>query len=165
MKKRTAMFMIVTVLFCVSISACGVPEPDEIPEEASLELTSDITATPKPVFIPITEDTVLITPLDSKTPLSAAPITNHGLEWYQEEGYTAFRIWVQNDTDQEMKVTICYDGASEDDKMVFRVPPYEGGGGYVNFATEGRTYSLGFQTPNGVLSGACTVRISEEPFG
>ena len=165
MKKRTAMFMIVTVLFCVSVSACGASEPDEIPEAVSSELTGDVTATPEPVFIPSTEDTVLITPLDSNTPLSAEPITNHGLEWYQEEGYPAFRIWVQNDTDQEMKVTICYDGTSEEDKMVFRVPPYEGGGGYVNFTDEGKTYVLDFQTPNGVLSGACTVRISEEPFG
>lgn len=165
MKKLTAMFLVLTMLFCTSASACDASEADVTSGEAKPEVTSSITATPNPVFIPITEDTVLITPFASRTPVSNKPITEDGAEWYQEEGYPAFRIWVQNDTDEEMKVTIEYDGMPHNGEMVFRVPAHQGGGGYVNFAEEGTYYYVDFQTPNGTFAGSCTVRISTTPFG
>ena len=68
-------------------------------------------------------------------------------------------------TDEEMKVTIEYDGMPHNGEMVFRVPAHQGGGGYVNFAEEGTYYYVDFQTPNGTFAGSCTVRISTTPFG
>ena len=51
-----------------------------------------------------------IMPLASWCPIDNLPITSGGLWWKQDSGYSTYRVWVQNDTNEEMTVTITYDG-------------------------------------------------------
>lgn len=51
-----------------------------------------------------------IMPVTSETPVENESISEDGITWYQKQGYTAYRIWVRNDTNREMKVTVTYTG-------------------------------------------------------
>ena len=178
-KRLTAKFLALTMLFCAFASGCDVSEAEVTPEgadpgqtsgvaetpgEADPGQTGGVAETPELVFVPMAEDMVPDTSFSGKTPVKEEPVTSRGIEWYQEEGDPAFQIWVQNDAEYEMKVTIEYDGMPHNGEMVFWVPPHEGGGGYVDSAVEETTYELDFQTENGVVQGSCTVRTSAEPF-
>lgn len=106
-----------------------------------------------------------IIPYVSETPLESAEISEDGLSWYQKKGYTAYRVWVQNDTNQVMKVTVTYTGMPSGKSLTFNVQPGKGNGIVVNNAWEGVQHYIDFQTGDGTLKGACSVRISDTPFG
>ena len=105
-----------------------------------------------------------IMPFTSETPVENKPISQDGITWYQKQGYSAYRIWVQNDTNQEMKVTVTYTGMPDGKSLVFRVQPGKGNGMVVNNAWDGVQHYVDFQTDNGSLKGTCSVRISDTPF-
>lgn len=78
--------------------------------------------------------------------------------------YTAYRIWVQNDTNQEMKVTVTYTGMPAGMSRVFRVQAGKSRSMEVNKARAGVQYYADFQTDDGSFEGICSVRISDTPF-
>lgn len=105
-----------------------------------------------------------IMPVTSETPVEKESISEDGITWYQKKGYTAYRIWVQNDTNQEMKVTVTYTGMPAGMSRVFRVQAGKSRSMEVNKARAGVQYYADFQTDDGSFEGICSVRISDTPF-
>lgn len=105
-----------------------------------------------------------IMPVTSETPVEKESISEDGITWYQKKGYTAYRIWVQNDTNREMKVTVTYTGMPAGMSRVFRVQAGKSKSMEVNKARAGVQYYADFQTDDGSFEGICSVRISDTPF-
>jgi hypothetical protein len=105
-----------------------------------------------------------IMPVTSETPVEKESISEDGITWYQKKGYTAYRIWVQNDTNREMKVTVTYTGMPAGMSRVFRVQAGKSRSMEVNKARAGVQYYADFQTDDGSFEGICSVRISDTPF-
>ena len=105
-----------------------------------------------------------IVPFTSETPVVNESISEDGITWYQKQGYTAYRIWVQNDTNREMKVTVTYTGMPAGKSLVFRVQAGKSNSMVVNNAWAGVQHYADFQTDDGSFEGICSVRISDTPF-
>ena len=113
------------------------------------------------ITVPVTPG---IMPVTSETPVENESISEDGITWYQKQGYTAYRIWVQNDTNREMKVTVTYTGMPAGRSLVFRVQAGKSKSMVVNKARAGVQYYADFQTDDGSFEGICSVRISDTPF-
>ena len=80
-----------------------------------------------------------------------------GVSWYQPKEYVSYRIWVDNTTNNSMRVTIT---DPQGRIRTFSVPAH-GNKSYVGNGVESGTYRLSFSTSNGVLSGTVRVRVSD----
>lgn len=105
-----------------------------------------------------------IVPFTSETPVVNESISEDGITWYQKQGYTAYRIWVRNDTNREMKVTVTYTGMPAGKSLVMRVQAGKSKSMVVNNARAGVQHYADFQTDDGSFEGICSVRISDTPF-
>lgn len=153
--KRLGSVLLAVGMLCALVivpsSAAGdplqrTPETNREPEEMIL--------VPGPV----------IEPYMSEIAVDNEPISDDGVDWYQKEGYSAYRIWVQNDTKKVMKVTVTYAGMPEGKELEFKVQPGKGNYMIVNNAWEGAQHYVDFQTDDGSFAGTCNVRISDTPF-
>ena len=113
-----------------------------------------------------TEEATLI--VDKKELIEIQPMANYvqldtkitaaGASWTQPWGYSSYRIWVDNTTNQTMTVTIT---SVLEDTHVFSVFPKSGKTYTINEASYGK-HSIDFQTNNGVVSGTVRVRVANE---
>lgn len=102
-----------------------------------------------------------IMPLASWCPIDNLPITSGGLWWKQDSGYSTYRVWVQNDTNEEMTVTITYDGMPAGKEIVKKVPANSSKTIVtIDNAWEDAMHHIDFQTSSGSVAGICNVRIS-----
>jgi len=90
----------------------------------------------------------------TETKLMASHI---GVSWYQPKEYVSYRIWVDNTTNNSMRVTIT---DPQGRLRTFSVPAH-GNKSYVGNGVESGTYRLSFSSSNGVLSGTVRVRVSD----
>ena len=84
-------------------------------------------------------------------------VTKYGVSWYQPKEYVSYRIWVDNTTNNSMRVTIT---DPQGRLRTFSVPAH-GNKSYVGNGVESGTYRLSFSSSNGVLSGTVRVRVSD----
>ena len=84
-------------------------------------------------------------------------VTKYGVSWYQPKEYVSYRIWVDNTTNNSMRVTIT---DPQGRLRTFSVPAH-GNKSYVDNGVESGTYRLSFSSSNGVLSGTVRVRVSD----
>ena len=90
-------------------------------------------------------------------------IGNSGKQWSQPAGFPYYRVWVRNDTNETMWVTVSYTygngnegshrmviGANSEDtlKIVDARPGF---------------HYIGFMTSSGIVEGRVSVRVSDEP--
>jgi hypothetical protein len=104
------------------------------------------------------ESELLATPQASDIAIDVS-ITKSGASWYQSSKYVAYRVWVNNTTDEQMTVTIT--SSSSKDTHTFYVPKQSSKTYTVNTAVSG-THTLTFKVPTGTLSGTVRVRMSDE---
>lgn len=93
----------------------------------------------------------------TKLPIDST-ITRKSMTWTQPNGYTAYRIWVENTTSVEMKVTIV---DSKNKTQAFYVPSKGNKTFTDNHAVTGN-YTISFYTGNVAPSGSVRVRVSTE---
>ena len=84
-------------------------------------------------------------------------IDKYGVSWEQDKGYPSYRVWVENTTNRQMRVTISEPSGQ---KEIFYVPAGGNKTHTVNDAMSG-FYRIDFVTSSGVLSGTVRVRVSE----
>ena len=101
-----------------------------------------------------------IQPMASHIGLDAA-IKKTGLSWMQTRGYGSYRVWVENTTNRQMKVTIT--SSSSSDYHQYYVPAKDSRTYVVNNAVSG-SHSISFDAGGGDVSGTVRVRVSEEPL-
>ena len=100
-----------------------------------------------------------IMPLANEAVIDRARITSQGVDWVQPAGYKSYRIWVQNDTDLEMKVT----HSSGLITNQYFLAPREQRIIYVNnSAIPFAPHHLDFSTNTGYVAGFVSVRVSTE---
>lgn len=87
-----------------------------------------------------------------------ASITRKSISWTQPNGYTAYRIWVENTTSVEMKVTIV---DSKNKTQAFYVPS-KGNKTFTDNRAVTGNYTISFYTGNVAPSGSVRVRVSTE---
>lgn len=87
-----------------------------------------------------------------------ASITRKSINWTQPNGYTAYRIWIENTTSVEMKVTVV---DSKNKTQVFYVPSKGSKAFTDNHAVTGE-YTINFYTGSAAPTGLVRVRISTE---
>lgn len=87
-------------------------------------------------------------------------ISKYGVSWEQDKGYPSYRIWVENTTDQQMRVTIAEPSGR---KVIFYVSAGGNRTYTMNNATDG-IHRVSFFTITGELSGTVRVRVSETPL-
>lgn len=87
-----------------------------------------------------------------------ASITRKSMTWTQPNGYTAYRIWVENTTSVEMKVTIV---DSKNKTQAFYVPSKGSKTFTDNHAVTGNC-TISFYTGTVAPSGSVRVRVSTE---
>ena len=85
------------------------------------------------------------------------PIPKGGAAWYQEKGYTFYRVWVENTTQYKMTVTITEPSGKT---RSFTVDAGKNKTYPVNGASSG-TYKLSFSTGGHEVSGTVRVRVSD----
>lgn len=85
-------------------------------------------------------------------------ITKNKVTWYQTEEKTAYRIWVENTTNQTMTVTVTSPSSSDYHK--FYVSANSSKSVTENGAVAG-VHTVTFSTPSGDLSGTVRVRVSD----
>ena len=85
-------------------------------------------------------------------------ITRKSMNWTQPNGYTAYRIWVENTTSVEMKVTIV---DSKHKTQAFYVPSKGNKTFTDNCAVTGK-YTISFYTGTVTPTGLVRVRVSTE---
>lgn len=85
-------------------------------------------------------------------------ITRKSMTWTQPDGYTAYRIWVENTTSVEMKVTIV---DSKNKTQAFYVPSKGNKTFTDNRAVTGK-YTISFYTGTVTPTGLVRVRVSTE---
>jgi len=89
------------------------------------------------------------------------PISAGGSEWTQPIGYCSYRVWVDNTSNETMKVTVTSDGGT----FVMEVAPNSSKIILtVNNAAEGYVHKIDFKTQSGVGSGSVAVRVSDVAF-
>ena len=93
----------------------------------------------------------------TKLPIDST-ITRKSMTWTQPNGYTAYRIWVENTTSVEMKVTIV---DSKNKTQAFYVPS-KGSKTFTNNHAVTGDYVISFYTGTVAPSGSVRVRISTE---
>ena len=93
----------------------------------------------------------------TKLPIDST-ITRKSMTWTQPNGYTAYRIWVENTTSVEMKVTIV---DSKNKTQAFYVPSKGNKTFTDNHAVTGN-YTISFYTGNVAPSGSVRVIVSTE---
>lgn len=112
---------------------------------------------------PVAQETMLaaaegstIDPMANKLVLDT-PISKAGSSWYQEKGYTSYRVWVENTTQYKMTVTITEPSGKT---RSFTVDAGKSGAYPVNGVPSG-TYKLTFNTGGHEVSGTVRVRVSD----
>ena len=105
----------------------------------------------------VDDGTRLPTPRASQVVVEAS-ISSLGASWVQPFGNNSYKIWVDNTTDQVMTVTHV-SGLRNDTYEV--EPNSKRVVAVVNNAIPFAEHRLDFSTPNGVLSGRVTVRVSD----
>lgn len=93
----------------------------------------------------------------TKLPIDTT-ITRKSITWSQPNGYTAYRIWVENTTSVEMKVTIV---DSKNKTQAFYVPSKGNKTFTDNRAVTGK-YTISFYTGTVTPTGLVRVRVSTE---
>lgn len=131
--------------------------------EASMQTEPEMVEYQEPEQVILLSDSDIM-PFTGETSVKNEPISEDGISWYQEQKYSAYCIWVQNDTNQEMKITVTYTGMADGESLVFHVQPGKESGMAVNNAWESMQHYVDFQTENGSLEGTCSVEISDTPF-
>lgn len=131
--------------------------------KASMQTEPEMVEYQEPEQVILLSDSDIM-PFTGETPVKNEPISEDGISWYQEQKYSAYCIWVQNDTNQEMKITVTYTGMADGESLVFHVQPGKESGMAVNNAWESVQHYVDFQTENGSLEGTCSVEISDTPF-
>lgn len=106
----------------------------------------------KPDF---TEESWGIEPFSSKLVLDTS-IAGKMTSWSQYNGYTAYRVWVENTTSVEMKVTVT---DSRNKSTVFYVPS-NGNKTLTNNSAVSGVYKIAFYTGAVTPSGLVRVRVS-----
>lgn len=105
----------------------------------------------------IDDGTRLPTPRASQVVVEQS-INSTGASWTQPFGNNSYKIWVENTTSQTMTITHksgikndTYTVAANTNKVIL----------VVNDALPFAAHYLDFSTPNGILSGRVTVRVSD----
>ena len=93
----------------------------------------------------------------TKLPIDST-ITRKSMTWTQPNRYTAYRIWVENTTSVEMKVTIV---DSKNKTQEFYVPS-KGNKTFTDNRAVTGDYTISFYTGNVAPSGSVRVRVSTE---
>lgn len=84
-------------------------------------------------------------------------VSKDGASWTQPRGYSSYRVWVENTTNYQMKVTI--QSSSSEDSHIFYVSANDDKTYVVNDAVSG-AHTITFSTSTGVLSGTVRVRVA-----
>lgn len=87
-------------------------------------------------------------------------LTQGGSGWMQPEGYKYYRVWIDNNTDETMKIIITY-GSSEHYWEKTIAANSEGTVLNVVNAADGWEHNISFSTPSGELDGTVQVRVSD----
>ena len=111
-------------------------------------------AEPTPDF---EEQSMVVEPFSSKLVLNSS-IARKTTTWSQSNGYTAYRVWVENTTSVETKVTIV---DSKNKTQAFYVPSKGSKTFTDNHAVTGK-YTISFYTGNIAPAGSVRVRVSTE---
>ncbi len=91
--------------------------------------------------------------------VSERPINSAGVTWYQDSSYAAYRILVQNTTDETMTVSV----VTGSETLPYTVAANSTAILTMNNAETGQ-YGLDFQTPSGSVSGCVSVCVSTDVF-
>lgn len=97
-----------------------------------------------------------VDPMASRLVLDT-PIPKGGAAWYQEKGYTSYRVWVENTTQYKMTVTITEPSGTT---RSFTVDAGKNKTYPVNGASSG-AHKLSFSTGGHEVSGTVRVRVSD----
>lgn len=129
-----------TLVICSLASACMIPAA-EAPDQYSTDTNTEIS------------------PRSSIITLDVS-ITRSSYSWFQQGGYTAYRIWVDNTTGALMTVTIT--SPSGQTKNVYITSGSNKT--YTNNDAEAGTYHISLHTYADALSGTLRVRASTMPL-
>lgn len=113
---------------------------------------------------PIVEDFngFMIVPYANHLVVNSESIGNSGTSWDQPKNYNAYRVWVQNDMNESMEVTIRYStGWFSSEIHTMTVSAKKGKSLTVNNAKSGQ-HAISFTTSSGYVSGTMSVRVSDE---
>lgn len=99
------------------------------------------------------DDVSEINPMADQLVVNCA-ITKKSEGWFQSAGYPSYKVWVNNTTNQQMKVTVTN---PRNQTQAFYVPP-GGNKSYVSNHVDSGFYKVSFSTSNNVLSGTVRVR-------
>lgn len=147
----------------LALSACGVHEPNAEPArfEEAAAIASDGTqqANEPPVEEEGSYEGSSIQPRTSYLIVDEA-ITQGGSSWTQPEGYKYYRVWIDNNTDETMKIIITY-GSSEHYWEKTIAANSEGTVLNAVNAADGWEHNISFSTPSGELDGTVQVRVSD----
>ncbi|MCD8143967.1 MAG: M56 family metallopeptidase [Oscillospiraceae bacterium] len=91
--------------------------------------------------------------------ISERPINSAGVTWYQDSSYAAYRILVQNTTDETMTVSVVTGSGT----LPYTVAANSTAILTMNNAETGQ-YDLDFQTPSGSVGGCVSVCVSADVF-
>ena len=104
----------------------------------------------------------MIVPYANHLTIDSESIGNSGTSWYQPKNYNAYRVWVKNDTNESMKVTIRYStGWFSSETHTMTVPANKCKTLTVNNAKSGK-HTISFTTSSGYVSETVSVRVSDE---
>lgn len=139
-------------VLCTSLAACalsaacvaGAAEPTDVTDNLAATMAAPGPSENLPMANYIILDTM---------------VTLNGASWTQPVGYSAYRVWVDNTTKQQMTVTVS--GGLGESSKTFSIPA--GGNKSIteNNAGIGK-HTISFKVPSGVLSGTVRVRTSNE---
>lgn len=107
-------------------------------------------------------DKIKITPYIDYRVIDNESIGSSGVYWNQPKGFKSYRVYVTNDTNEEMTVTVRYpSGWGRTDYYIETIPANSGKPFTVNNAQPG-THRVSFNTSTGYISGKISVRVSDE---
>ena len=98
-----------------------------------------------------------ITPLSSMIAMDTLA-TQYGASWFQQNGYTAYRVWVANTTNYTMTVRIT---EPSNTVRTFYVPAGDNRS-YTNNDADSGVHTLSFSNGTNYVSGTVRVRVSTE---
>lgn len=113
---------------------------------------------------PIVEafDGFMIVPYANHLVVDSESIGNSGTSWDQPKNYNAYRVWVKNDTNESMTITIRYStGWFSSETHTMTIPAKKGKSLKVNNAKSGQ-HTISFTTSSGYVSGTVSVRVSDD---
>lgn len=167
MKKSVLFILAVAMLFACATSASAAPAPVMVEQEIGVfhdEVRQNTTVASMPdPGVEAEIDVGMGSGIEaySSYVIVDDPISAGGSEWTQPTGYCGYRVWVENTSDETMKVTVTSAGGT----FPREVPPNESKVILVvNNAAEGYVHTIDFKTASGVGSGTVRVRVSDIAF-